>query len=137
MTPVVKPWRGWVFLAAGCVLAGGCIVIPANYHATGSRHNVSEKTEAALQAGVTTKEDTYLLLGEPDYVSEDGQRIGYGWRKVYAIWAIAAPGGGGASGEIEKSYLLQITFDASNRVLRVDFLKQWGPEISPARTIRN
>ena len=121
-------------LAAAGMLAG-CLVIPVDYYSAGSRSNLNTKTGSKLQPGVTTKEDVFLLLGEPDQVSEDGQRLGYAWSKVKAIWIVASYGGG-AGGEAEKSYLLLISFDASNRVSRASLVKQWGSEVMPERARR-
>lgn len=113
--------------AAGTLvlLLSGCLVIPVDYHSAGSRHNVSAEVKSQLQPGLTAKEDVFLMLGEPDYASEDGRRLGYAWRKVKVIWMVFA-GSGGMGGEIEKSYLLQVSFDPSNRVSRVDMPKKWG-----------
>jgi hypothetical protein len=93
---------------------------------------VKDETSETLQPGVTTKEDILLTLGEPDFASEDGQRLGYAWNKVKAIWAVAGYGGGGA-GEIERSYVLVIAFDATDRVSGTRLLKEWGPEVPPGR----
>lgn len=118
-------------LAAGVLLCAGCIIIPVNYHEYGSRHNVSEKTAARLQPGVTTKEEVFLQLGEPDHASEDGRRLGYAWSKVRALIFV---GGGysGAVGEAKKNFLLQVTFDAQDRLAALSVVKQWGEGIDAA-----
>ena len=124
-------------LLCGAVLAG-CLIIPVDYHATGSRHNVSMASTNVLQIGVTTREDILLTLGEPDFVSEDGRRFGYLWTKVKVIWAVASYGSG-AAGEVTRSYLIETSFDQSNRVSDVRLLKEWGdtvtnsPEAEPSR----
>ena len=130
-------WSGLLTLAAAAALLAGCLIIPVDYHATGSRHNVNHKTPEVLQPGVTTKEEVFLKFGEPDFASEDGHRLGYAWTKVKAIWAVAGYGGGGASGEIKRSYVLEAAFDASNRVSRVRLLTKWGPEVTPDRELDN
>jgi hypothetical protein len=38
-------------------------------------------------------------------------------------------------GEIERSYLLGLSFDLSNRFSRVRLLKEWGPQITPTREL--
>jgi len=135
-----RPTHGgaWLLIpAAGAILLTGCLVIPVDFHAGGSRHNVNAEVQSKLQSGVMTKEEVFLWLGEPDHVSEDGQRIGYAWRKVKVLWIVVLPPyGGGPGGEIDKSYLLQVSFDPSNRVSGVNLLTQWGPTVSPERTPR-
>ena len=76
-----------------------------------------------------SKEEVLLRWGEPDYISEDGQRLGYSWTKVKGIIATC----GGAGGEITRSYVLEVFFDASNRVSQVQLLKEWGSAVSPER----
>ena len=100
-------------MGASLVLTG-CVVIPVNSPSPGSRRNVTEATESLLQRGTLTKEEVLLLLGEPDDVSEDGQRFGYAWRKVRAI--IATVGG---AVHMQRGYLLQVWFDASAHVVQV------------------
>jgi hypothetical protein len=118
-SPTFLAWLS--IMAVGLLLLGGCMYIPVNYHAAGSRSEVSSATQSKLEPGVTTKEDVFLLLGEPDYASEDGQYLGYRWTKVLA-WIGTLAGGE----EARKSYLLQVSFDVANRVSRVDVLEQWG-----------
>ena len=123
--------------AAACGLAllslTACIIIPVDYHARGVRHNVSQDSGSKLQKGVTTKADVFLLLGEPDFVSEDGQRIGYAWTKVKALLIWASYGGGGGE-ELQRSYILEIKF-TNYRVDEAAIIKQWGPQVSPAREL--
>ena len=120
-------WWAWFVMAAwGVMTLSGCLAIPTDYHSKYSRHNISDKTQSLLRPGVTTKEEVLLLLGEPDYVSGDGQRIAYYWTKVKMLWG--AVGGAGYSvgaGEIERSYCLDIKFDNDNRVVGVDLTKYW------------
>lgn len=71
-----------------------------------------------------------LTLGEPDFASEDGRRFGYLWTKVKAIWVVASYGGSGAGGEITRSYLLETSFDPSNRLSDVRLLKKWGDSVT-------
>lgn len=107
-----------------CIVLAGCIIIPVDYHAKGSRQNVTMESTNALHLSATTREDVLLKLGEPDFVSEDGQRFGYLWTKVKVIWAVAGMGGGGG-GECTKSYLIETSFDHSNRLSDVRLLKKW------------
>ena len=105
-------------------LAAGCVVIPVNYHAAGSRTNVSTQTAGTLQIGVTTKEEVLLRLGEPDVCSEDELIYVYGWTKVGAIWILATPQGA-AGGELGKSFALKLTFDATQRLTEVELLREF------------
>ena len=84
----------------------------------------------ALRVGETTREEILLVLGEPDFVSEDGRRFGCLWSKVKAIWAIASYGGSGAAGEITRSYLIETSFDRSNRVSDVCLRREWGESVT-------
>jgi len=107
---------------------GGCLIIPTDYYSAGVRHNIKSDAELELREGVTTKEEVIFTLGEPDYASEDGRQIGYAWRKVKALLIVISNSGGGTS-EFEKSYLLRIGFDGSNRVSRVERLQKWGSQV--------
>jgi outer membrane protein assembly factor BamE (lipoprotein component of BamABCDE complex) len=95
---------------------------------------VSPKTSDVLRPGISTKEEVLLTLGEPDFVSEDGQRFGFAWTKVKALWFVGGYGSG-ATGEAERSYLLEVSFDKSNRVTQARLLKEWGPAVSPNREL--
>jgi hypothetical protein len=68
----------------------------------------------------------FLLLGEPDHASDDGQNIGYGWTKVKAVYVVLGQFTADA-GEIKRYYVLQIKFDSDNRVVAVDVTKEWIP----------
>jgi hypothetical protein len=120
---------------AGAAILSGCLVIPVDYHSAGSRHNVNANVQSQLQPGVTTKEEVLLLLGEPDYASEDGQCIGYAWRKVKALVFVTAGPTSAATGEVERSYLLHISFDPNSQVSRVELLKKWGKQMPPEPTL--
>lgn len=113
-----------------CGLSGGCLILPMNYHTAASRHNISLQTTNLLEIGITTKDEVLLKLGEPDFASPDEQRLGYLWSKVKCVWAIGGMGGG-AAGEITRSYLVETSFDSSNRVSGVRALRRWG-ESAPA-----
>jgi hypothetical protein len=115
-------------LGAALVLAG-CVIIPVNYYPSGSRHNLTEDTERSLHPGIMTREEVLLLLGEPDYIWEDGQRLGYAWGKVRAIVAVALGYGQGAAGTVERTYLLQVWFDADGHVFQVTSVKDSGGQM--------
>jgi outer membrane protein assembly factor BamE (lipoprotein component of BamABCDE complex) len=104
----------------------GCVVIPVDYNDINTRRNITPDTASSLVPGVTTREEIILRLGEPNHVADEGRRIGYAWEKVKALMA-AGYGYGGAAGEIERGYLLEITFDRRNKVREVNVRKKWGP----------
>lgn len=122
---------GLMAMTAALILLGGCLIIPVDYHTPGSRHNVTRQTTNVFQIGISTREDILLALGEPDFASEDGQRIGYNWSKVEVLLLVASYGGSGGGAEFVHSYLIEASFDPSNRVSRVRFLKQWGDFVNP------
>ena len=51
-----------------------------------------------------------MKLGEPDYVTEDGQRLGFAWTKVKAIWALIGQSSS-LAGEVWHNYFLETSFD--------------------------
>jgi hypothetical protein len=123
-------------LAAPMLWLAGCLIIPVDYHAAGSRRNVSPGTTGELRLGVTTAEEVFLTLGEPDFVSEDGRRLGYAWTKVKGLVFVGSYGGG-TSGEIKHSYVLEVSLDETNRVSQARLLKQWGPAVTPGPELEN
>lgn len=102
----------------------GCLIIPTDYHTPASRHNLTVQSTNLFRIGLTTQEEVLLALGEPDYVSDDGQRLGYTWSKVKAILIVASTSGGGGA-EFPRNYLIEASFDASNRVSHVQFRAKW------------
>lgn len=105
-------------------LLGGCIVIPTNYTAPTSRHNVTAETAARLEPGVTRFDDVLLQFGEPDVASDDGHRLGYRWSKVRAIFVVGGYGSA-AAGSFSKSSLLELTFDADDRLSSLRVVSEW------------
>jgi len=75
-----------------------------------------------------------LTLGAPDFISEDGRRLGCAGTKVKAIWFVAGYGGA-ASGEVQRGYVLAVSFNASGRLAQVRLLKEWGAEATPNREL--
>lgn len=114
---------GAALVAALAFVLAGCLIIPTDYHAVGSRHNLTTQSTNLFRIGLTTQEEVLLALGEPDYVSDDGQRFGYTWSKVKAILIVISTSGGG--GEFPRNYLIEAGFDASNRVSHVQFRAKW------------
>ncbi len=113
----------------GSVLLSGCIIIPVDYHAAGSRRNITMESTNLVQIGTTTRTELLLTWGEPDFASEDGRRFGYLWTKVKVIWAVASYGGAGAGGECTKSYLIETSFDESDHLSKVTLKGRWGDSV--------
>ena len=111
-------------LAMFVVLASGCVVIPTSYHSGGSRQNLSHDEEKKLTEGTTSKREVLLMLGEPEYASEDGRVLRYDWQKVKAIW-LAGGYYSAASGAVEREYSLELTFDERNVLSKKEVLKHW------------
>ncbi|HVN42025.1 MAG TPA: hypothetical protein VMT50_04525 [Steroidobacteraceae bacterium] len=124
---------GWVAAFAGVLLLSGCLIVPVSYTQPGSRHNVSDTTGKALQPGITTLEDVFLQLGEPDYVSPDGRRLGYAWTKVQALLIVVTYGSPAPSAELGKTSLLEVSFDSEGRVeaSRVISKGMFGTAVTP------
>jgi outer membrane protein assembly factor BamE (lipoprotein component of BamABCDE complex) len=112
-------------LAVGMVFLAGCVGVPVNFYDAGSRRNIASKTTRALQPGVTTKQDVFLTLGEPDYVSEDARKIGYSWTKVKALWITTGYYGNNFDFEIKRTHVLEATFDDCNRLLQTRITDDW------------
>lgn len=112
---------------ASTMLLSGCIVIPADFYAYGSRHNVTVETGSKLKPGITTREEVLLMLGEPDYGYNDDELIlAYKWEKVRAIAVAGGPGGAGV-GAIVKYNQLNIKFDENDRVSEVGLIENIAP----------
>lgn len=113
-----------VLSAVLCMIATGC-VIPTNYYTSDSRKNVTETMAELIVPGKTTKEDVFLSLGEPDWVSLDETSFTYRWTKVRAI--LIVPGspyaGGGTGGTFDRDYGLVIDFDNNGVVSAYEFWK--------------
>jgi hypothetical protein len=121
---LVRPLRLVATLAATASLAG-CLIVPVDYTAVSSRHNVDEKTAALLASGSMTREDVVLWLGEPDTISPDERLLEYSWTRVRAIWIVGSYGGA-AAGDVEKTTTLRISFGADGRLLSYEIFSTWG-----------
>lgn len=113
-------------LLALLVMVGtsGCIVIPVDFSARGSRQNVDESTAAGFQPGVTTREEVLLQLGEPDVVSGDQRSLGYAWSRIKFVWVVGSYGGG-AAGNVAKRSFLRLDFDESGRFICAEITGDW------------
>jgi hypothetical protein len=76
----------FAFIFAGLAgLSSGCVYIPTNYYASGSRQNVTAQSTNLIQTGTDTMGDVILKLGEPDAVSPDEHRIAYSSEKIVGL----------------------------------------------------
>jgi hypothetical protein len=117
--------------AVGLLLLSGCLILPTDYYTTDSRRNLSPQVTNTVQIGSTTREEMLLALGEPDYATDDGRRLGYRWSKVKWIWIVLSTGPGTAGGEVSQCQLLDAAFDASNRLSSLQISAQWGDVVNP------
>ena len=106
-----------LLLLAGSLFLGSCLVFPT---ISDSRKNIDKDTAASLQAGVTTKEDVLLQLGEPDFVSEDERQLNYVWTGPGVVF-IGLSGSSSVSEKIgDYDYTLLLTFSADDVLERTD-----------------
>ncbi len=127
--PDLNRWITLLLLAAGVALLAGCIIIPTNYYQSASRENINLQTTNSLAPGVTTRQEMLMKLGEPDYVTEDGQRLGFAWTKVKAIWALIGQSSS-LAGEVWHNYFLETSFDSSNRLSDMHYTNRWSCEVT-------
>ena len=85
----------------------GCVGIPTDYHTETSRKNIADETADKIIPGETTKEDVFLMLGEPDLVSPDGNTLSYNWEKVEELLIFVS----GGTYEMKAGNFLVITFN--------------------------
>jgi outer membrane protein assembly factor BamE (lipoprotein component of BamABCDE complex) len=111
-------------LAASLALAGCPFPLPHGYQAT-SRENVPAEPLDWLAAGVTTRTDVLLKLGEADGAAPDGSWLAYGSAYshggVVLVFA-AGSSAAAAGGESVEYRRLIISFDAAGVVTAVDFV---------------
>lgn len=125
-------WICIIFRMSGILITAllitGCPVpIPAGYPAS-SRENLDTQVLGQLVAGVSTREDVLLLLGEPDNNSPNDTWLVYGsvYGKGGVLFVLCGAGGGCAGGGNEKMEYqrLLITFDEGGVMSRVEFASQ-------------
>lgn len=123
------------FVAFLLLIAASCILPSPEMRHPGSRgKNIIERA-GFINAGVTSKEEILLQLGEPDAVGSDETKFLYWVAMEKGIWAI----GGGYGGSVAQGpltldvYLLTIEFDMKNIVARYElktktshFAARWG-----------
>ncbi len=113
-------------LAVVALMAGCPIPLPSGYTAS-SRENISADVTVQLEAGVTTREEVLLLLGEPDGTGPDDAWLAYG--SVYGeggvVFVICAGGGCGGTGSEKMEYRrLVVTFDEHGLMMNAEFVNR-------------
>jgi hypothetical protein len=88
---------------------------------------VREVDQAALVEGQTSREQVLLCLGEPDEFQDGGAVFIYCWTVSRGFWA----GAGGAGGDINRTHLLRLEFDASGRLVRLNRQAAFGSRTGP------
>lgn len=98
----------------------GCIVVPLSEKPSlDRRQNITDEVPAFIVAGVTTKADVLLMLGEPDGASANELQFTYtkGIRTGGVAIVMCAPGGCGGGSSATMAYdRLTIQFDDKNVV---------------------
>lgn len=115
--PIRRKFRRGLFLLLSFFLSG-CIVIPIprDAHPPETRQNIKPEGPSPIVPGQTTKDEVFLILGEPDEASEDGSRVAYYWLKTKATVFLVAFNFFGVA-DWNKQYVFNITFDEKNVVL--------------------
>ena len=120
--------RPALLIAAIAVFLNGCVIIPTPEHDIGipMRGRVPKDTLDLIKPGVTTREETLLVLGEPDIVADNDASFAYLWCVVegYFIVGVGAAGGGvgggGGMGPLPRMYSVIIKFDEQGVVRSCD-----------------
>jgi hypothetical protein len=110
--------------AASLALAGCPIPLPAGYQGD-SRENLPAEPLDWLQAGVTTRADVLLRLGEADGAAPDGSWLAFGsaYSEGGVVFVVAAGGSAaGAGGERVEYRRLVVSFDEAGLVSSADFV---------------
>lgn len=108
-------------LIAGCPLP-----LPPGYAAS-SRENLSAEVSGRLVAGVSTREDVLLLLGEPDGFDPNGAWLAYssayGHGGVVFVMCAGSGCGGGGSEKMEYRRLI-VSFDGRGLLRDANFVSR-------------
>ena len=101
-------------LCTGCVM-----IIPTLEHVEGpTRGVIEQETLGSIRAGVTTREEVLLRLGEPDVVMRNERLFGYHWVTVWGKFFVAYGGAGGGGPLWQTRYLALFEFDEKGIVKR-------------------
>ena len=116
--------RGGLLLCATALLVGCPVPLPSGYSAL-SRENIGEDLTVELTAGVTTREEVLLLLGEPDGAGPGDAWLSYG--SIYGeggvIFILCAGGSCAGTGAEKVEYRrLVVTFDEQGLMTNAEFV---------------
>jgi len=114
--------------AAGLV---ACIILPVPVDHTRGRA-VDPKT---IAVGVTTKDEVFARVGEPDAIWEDERIVVYGWEHANWLFAALFPNDAGAAYRYSDQ-LLFVQFDETGRAARADWVER-PKEVSFGTLVRN
>jgi hypothetical protein len=95
---------------------GGCVPVPVPHGLEGSRAPIVEERARFLQAGVTTREEVLLTLGEPEDVLDGERMFVYRWEGALSLVLVPGPPGGPVA---MFRHDLRIGFDDQGRVSSV------------------
>lgn len=115
---------GFFIVVLTLALCTGCVIIPTQEHVEGpTRGLIEQEMLGSIRAGVTTREEVLLRLGEPDVVMRNERLFGYHWVTVWGKVGVVAPGGAGG-GPLQTSYLALFEFDEKGIVKRHEVKKE-------------
>lgn len=122
--------RGVVLLLGCCALLplAGCIILPLPEHGLSwGKGRIDDSDLEFVKAGVTTREDLLLNLGEPEVVLSDGDVFVYSWGVTSGFFLVLYAGR-----YITKHHSFSFEFSPDNRLLRMQKYTKWGQGIQSA-----
>lgn len=122
---MTRPTFRTVAVLAVAVGLCGCIVMKeAGAPDPDRRDNIDERAGEAFRAGLTTREDVLLALGEPAAAADDGRWLEYRSSHNFGHWSFYGCGayscGGFDLGDTIRHRMVTVYFDAAGRVREVD-----------------
>jgi len=103
-------------------LQTGCLIWPfPTGDLLAGRGRITPQYISTLQAGVATREDVLLRLGEPDEVLEGGRVLVYRWTEARGFFAAAGAYGGGVAVPFPGHRALRLEFGPDARLVRLAF----------------
>ena len=125
-------------LAVTIFIAGCPVPIPSGY-STSSRQNLNDESTGRLVAGVTTREDVLLMLGEPDNDGPNDSWLVYGsvYGKGGVLFVMCAGNDCGGVGSEKMEYRrLIITFNELGVMTNAEFVSRecWEGTVGMGRS---
>lgn len=131
----------FTFALLGLLATMGCVVVPIP--ATGKKVISGSRVEtndvSFIQPGKTTRWELIQRLGPPGRFYNDLLVATYPWQtaSLYVAWAIFVPDVGAGDVEaVAKTHLFLVQFDACDRVVRHEFVRQGRSASLRARATR-